>query len=147
MARLTEAERDLIAAARARGPHPNAPAAPPDKAPIPDTVRVRELSPAQLRAVAEAERARVIATGAGAALRWLGARLSAAARGLRRARLEHHTRAELSALSDVMLRDIGVARGEIPRRAREHAEREVPRPQPKARSGTGLMIWPFFRVI
>jgi uncharacterized protein YjiS (DUF1127 family) len=146
MARLTQDELDLIAAARARGPHPDAPATRPAETPLPEAPRVRDLSPAQLRAVAEAERARVIATGTGAALRWLGARLSAATRGLRRARLENRTRSELSVLSDVMLRDIGMTRSEIPARAREHAEMAIPRPQPKQRTGHGLLIWPFLRL-
>lgn len=135
MARLTQNERDLIAAARARGAHPEAPIVPPAATPAPAAglPHLHELSPAQLRAVAEAERARIVAQGVGAVLRWAGARLGAATRGLRRMRLERRTRAELSALSDTMLRDIGIPRGEILQRARENAERAFPPPAKPAR--------------
>ncbi|MBK1699041.1 DUF1127 domain-containing protein [Rhodovibrio salinarum] len=107
MARLTDTERDLIQAARQRGPHPLLQSPP-----------LHELTAAQLRRYAEAERARYLAPIlAGAANRIIDA--------VRRKRVERETRRALMELSDRVLEDIGMRRAEIPERAKQRARQSV----------------------
>lgn len=103
MARLTETERDLIVAARLRGPHP-----------FLRPQSVTDISAAALRRQADADRSEYLA----ALVTKVVSRLVLA---FRRERLERQTCRALAALSDAVLTDIGVRRADIPDRARDHA--------------------------
>lgn len=108
MARLTETERDLIAAARVRGAHP--------ALRIPS---LTDISAAALRRQAETDRNRFIAE----LVTELGHRLVTA---LRRKRVERRTRRALEDLSDAVLSDIGIRRDAIVYIACERARKLCP---------------------
>lgn len=116
MTRLTEKELDAIAQSRASGTHTLA-----------ASEQVTNISAAQLRRLAERERALV--------MRAMGRRVAAAVRGwvivnlpaLPRAAARRRTEIELSQQSDEVLRDIGITRIEIPGIARAQAEKMYPR--------------------
>ena len=116
MTRLTQHELSLIDAARTRGPHPEQPG-----------IQISEISAAELRRRAEAERAQVIAAGLQQLRSWLASQITRYAPALVRKRIEIETRRELMNLDDALLRDIGIPRCEVATRARLHAESVIPR--------------------
>jgi uncharacterized protein YjiS (DUF1127 family) len=142
MARLTQFERDQIAAARARGPHPDGPRPSESRG----RVDLTSLSAADLRRRAEIARGEVLADGLSRVRAWAGRKFHELAPALIRKRLEWRTRRELEALSDALLRDIGISRGEIRARARAHAESAVPRSERRPAASPQRLAWPYVRL-